>query len=185
MFERFTQAARSVVVRAQDEARALRHDEITPDHLLLAILVVPHHPVAALLEQAGLDHATVRRDLRRFGEADAAALAAIGVDLDAVRDRVEATFGPDALEPRARRRGLLRRALFPSTHLPFTRAAKDVLEQSLREALALGQRHLGVEHIALGLVADGCTPGARTLSRLGVDPERFRSRLLDGLRGAA
>jgi ATP-dependent Clp protease ATP-binding subunit ClpA len=184
MFERFTQSARAVVVSAQDEARALGHEEISPDHLLLAILATDD-PAADRLREAGLDHATLRRDLRRFGEADAAALATVGVDLDAVRERVEAVFGPDALERRTQRRSLLRRALFPSTHLPFTRAAKDVLEQSLREALALHHRHLGVEHIALGLVADGRAPAARTLTRLGVDPGRFRDRLLDNLRGAA
>src|SRR2546427_2359504 len=38
MFERFTERAREVVVLAQDEARALRHNYIGTEHLLLGLL---------------------------------------------------------------------------------------------------------------------------------------------------
>ena len=38
MFERFTERARQVVVLAQDEARALSHDYIGTEHLLLGLL---------------------------------------------------------------------------------------------------------------------------------------------------
>jgi ATP-dependent Clp protease ATP-binding subunit ClpA len=38
MFERFTEAARQVVVMAQDEAGALRHNHIGTEHLLLGLL---------------------------------------------------------------------------------------------------------------------------------------------------
>ena len=38
MFERFTERARQVVVLAQDEARALGHDYIGTEHLLLGLL---------------------------------------------------------------------------------------------------------------------------------------------------
>jgi ATP-dependent Clp protease ATP-binding subunit ClpC len=38
MFERFTERARQAVVRAQDEARLLRHDSIGTEHLLLGLL---------------------------------------------------------------------------------------------------------------------------------------------------
>src|SRR2546423_1854471 len=37
-FERFTGRARSVIVLAQDRARALRHDRIEPEHVLLGLL---------------------------------------------------------------------------------------------------------------------------------------------------
>ena len=39
MFERFTASARRVVVLAQDEARALDHDHIGTEHLLLALVL--------------------------------------------------------------------------------------------------------------------------------------------------
>jgi ATP-dependent Clp protease ATP-binding subunit ClpA len=38
MFERFTERARQVVINAQDEARALRHNFIGTEHLLLGLL---------------------------------------------------------------------------------------------------------------------------------------------------
>ena len=39
----------------------------------------------------------------------------------------------------------------PSGHIPFTPAAKMILELTLREAVALHDSHIGVEHIALAL----------------------------------
>ena len=38
MFERFTERARQVVVLAQDEARALKHNYIGTEHILLGLL---------------------------------------------------------------------------------------------------------------------------------------------------
>src|SRR2546430_1836894 len=37
----------------------------------------------------------------------------------------------------------------PSGHIPFTPAAKMILELTLREAVALHDSHIGVEHVAL------------------------------------
>ena len=38
MFERFTDRARAVVIRAQDEARGLEHNYIGTEHLLMGVL---------------------------------------------------------------------------------------------------------------------------------------------------
>lgn len=60
MFERFTDRARLVVVRAQEEARMLDHDHIGPGHLLLAL--IPSGGVAPkALESMGIDLAVVRQ----------------------------------------------------------------------------------------------------------------------------
>jgi len=69
---------------------------------------------------------------------DADALEAIGIDLSAVRDRVEAAFGAGALdrEP-ARRRG--RSATRGA--VPFSRRARKSVELSLRESLRLRHVH--------------------------------------------
>ena len=50
MFERFTERARQVVVLAQDEARALRHDYIGTEHLLLGLLREEEGVAARALE---------------------------------------------------------------------------------------------------------------------------------------
>ncbi|PST49283.1 ATP-dependent Clp protease ATP-binding subunit ClpC [Bifidobacterium callitrichos] len=68
MFERFTDRARRVIVLAQEEARALQHNYIGTEHLLLGLI--------------------------REGEGVAAkALAAKGVELDATRKQVEEMIG--------------------------------------------------------------------------------------------
>ncbi len=146
MFERFTKDARQVVVLAQDECRALRHQSIGTVHLLLA-LSAGEGTGALALRDHGLEPADLRARVRRMtgsGEApiDSAALAAIGIDLDEVRRAVEAAFGEGALEGGRVVRG----------HIPFTPQAKKVLELSLRCALALKQKHISSGHVLLGLL---------------------------------
>ena len=117
MFERFTDAARAAVVGAQAEARALGHGWIGTEHLLLAVVQDPDRPVARQLAGLGLTHDRLHAEVvTTLGghHDDGSALRDLGIDLDAVRARVEEQFGPGALDlPPARarqgRRGLLRR----------------------------------------------------------------------------
>lgn len=187
MFERFTPAARGVVVGAQQQARALRHTEILAEHLLLAVLADETSAGAAVLTELGAGREELVRELTALGGADEQALREIGVDLVAVRERAEAAFGPGALErPRPERAGLRRRmAWLGADHLRFADAAKRGLEQSLHQALALGSRSLTTDHILLGLLADDREPAAHALVRLGVDPGTVRSRVREHLQRAA
>ncbi|HEU5356766.1 MAG TPA: Clp protease N-terminal domain-containing protein [Actinocrinis sp.] len=61
-----------------------------------------------------------------------------------------------------------------SGHLPFTPAAKQVLELTLLEAARLNSSYIGSGHVLLGLIREGHGSGARVLSALGVDLERAR-----------
>jgi len=71
MFERFTERARQVVVLAQDEARALRHNYIGTEHLLLGLLREEEGLAARVLEQFGVEIDAVRAMVRnRVGEGD-------------------------------------------------------------------------------------------------------------------
>ena len=109
MFERFTDSARNVVVQAQEAARRLGHNHIGCEHLLLAAAMVDE-PAGAILRDHGITPERIEAEiLRGIGRGYAAdpvdplrdldheALAAIGIDLDEVRARLEAAFGPDAL----------------------------------------------------------------------------------------
>jgi hypothetical protein len=131
MFERFTAGARQIVVRAQSEARQLDHGFIGCEHLLLALLA-GDEPAADVLREHELTPERVRAELIRMmgvpparpadllNVLDREALAAIGIDLDVVRSRIEATFGPGALTRatltprRNRRRGLRSRLRRPA-----------------------------------------------------------------------
>jgi ATP-dependent Clp protease ATP-binding subunit ClpC len=68
MFERFTDQARSVIVRAQEQAASLQHNYIGTEHILLGLIA----------EQQGLA---------------ASALASLDIRLDAVRDQVVQIIG--------------------------------------------------------------------------------------------
>jgi ATP-dependent Clp protease ATP-binding subunit ClpA len=121
-----------------------------------------------MLAQWGIAGGDVRADVERIvgrGEPDldAEALASIGIDLDAIRARVEDAFGPGALSRRRCRRGVM------ALGLPFTRHAKKALELALREAVAVGDRHIGSEHVLVGLIRAGDGVAARILSARGVD----------------
>jgi ATP-dependent Clp protease ATP-binding subunit ClpA len=163
MFNRFTKPARAVVELAQAEAAALEAERIGTEHLLLGLAVEQ----SAVLDPLGLSHATLRAELERApGGLDAEALASIGIDLDEVRRRVEESFGPGALGGRR------------SGHRPFSPGAKKALELALREALALGDRHIGPEHILLGVMRDPGEPVSELLRRHGQTPEVVRAAVL-------
>jgi ATP-dependent Clp protease ATP-binding subunit ClpA len=154
MFERFTDKARTVVVRAQQDARERGDSVIDTGHLLRALLAVPDTLALMVLEGFSVRRADVEADLATRtaaptggSGADADALAALGIDLDEVRRRVEEAFGPGALE---RAREPKRR--FLGGHIPFAKEAKKALELSLREALALKHNYIGTEHMLLGLL---------------------------------
>ena len=237
MFERFTPDARTVVVHAQEHARRLGHRYIGCEHLLLAVTATGQ-PAGAVLRERGITPEHVEADIVRrvglgggaglFGDLDRDALSAIGIDLDAVRARIEASFGAEALTragnamhrgPRTSRLNprraippsLLRRwhrrrrrpapaasvpaspatgryqaiGAVPSGHLPFTARAKKSLENSLREAEAMHDQHIGVEHLALGLIRmdGGLVP--QILQALGASGPALRAAILDRYRQAS
>jgi ATP-dependent Clp protease ATP-binding subunit ClpC len=144
VFERFNEQARQVVVLAQDEARALRHNYIGTEHLLLALLREEEGFAARVLESFEIDLEDVRAMVARIvGQGD------------------EVTTG----------------------QIPFTPRGKKVLELSLQEALSLGQRYIGTEHILLGLIRENNGVGARVLAELGADPQAVRNEVPGRLSG--
>ena len=60
MFERFTELARKAVVLAQDEARALKHNYIGTEHLLLGLLRLPESVGYRVLVDLGANPEEVR-----------------------------------------------------------------------------------------------------------------------------
>ncbi len=230
MFERFGPDAKVTVVDAQKHARRLGHNYIGGEHILLAA-VSQRSAASAILATHGITPEYVEAEITRrvrpgagagadlFGSLDRDALAAIGIDLDTVRARIEASFGPQALaqadfalqrgtklEPRpagslrsrlnprralpprlihgwhrganrygdrrlpgvtppsparpAGGPGRSRAAAPPNGHIPFTPAAKRILELTLRETLQLHDSTIGIEHITLALtvVKHGMVP---------------------------
>jgi ATP-dependent Clp protease ATP-binding subunit ClpA len=63
--------------------------------------------------------------------------------------------------------------------------AKRALERARREALALGDQHIGVEHVLLGLLDPKNNMAVELLRRLDTDPDVIRVRVLADLGKAA
>jgi ATP-dependent Clp protease ATP-binding subunit ClpC len=99
------------------------------------------------------------------GGTAARALESLGVTLDAAREQVREIVG----EGQQAQTG----------HIPFTPRAKKVLELSLREALSLGDDHIGTEHLLLGLLAEADGVGAQIVVRLGASPRAVRDKVIE------
>lgn len=183
MFERFTEAARAVVVDAQQQARQLNHHEIRAEHLLIGVFTDRESVGGSVLRDLGLTYQRLAEEVAALGAADGDALRVLGIDLTAVRARAEAAFGRGALDqPRPRRTGLLSLAIRSNGgYLPFATSAKRALGLSLRQALRLQHSYISTDHILLGLLARDREPAARTLARLGVDPALVRDTVRDRL----
>jgi ATP-dependent Clp protease ATP-binding subunit ClpA len=200
MFERFTSEARTVVVRAREESERLAHGHVGTEHLLLGMLDPDAGAVAALLRDAGVDPARVRDAIARLQPAppsilsdeEAEALRTVGIDVDAVLARIEASFGPDALlAPEQGRWGRRRqrwgrdRGRRPGGRSKITPRVRKVLELSLREAIRLRHDSIDGEHLLLGLLREGRGLGVRVLVDAGVDLEQLRRTATASLRRAA
>ena len=200
MPERLTGDARQVVACASEQARRLGHGFIGGEHLLYG-LACAGGEAGAVLRERGVTPERVEAEFVRligpentasgslFDTLDRDALTTIGIDLDTVRQRIEAAFGPAALAPDAPapRRWRRSRPGWPAPvtgHLPLTRRAKKCLEGSRREAQAHSSGHLGAEHIALALLAMDDGVPHRILSAIGASAPRLGAEIRDRCRKA-
>ena len=97
---------RTVMFHADTHARRLGHRHMGTEHFLLALAYIDA-PAARVLRELGVTPDRVEEEIVRraglgagaalFAGLDPGALATVGVDLDAVRDRIEASFGAGAL----------------------------------------------------------------------------------------
>jgi ATP-dependent Clp protease ATP-binding subunit ClpA len=195
MLERFTKPARQVVLGAREQARELGHHFVGTEHILLALLATEgSDPAVEALRESGVEVATVRADIMRIvghGERtdddqddfDAEALRAIGIDPDAVRAKLEETFGAGAMDwLRTPDRSSSRHG---SRRIGFTRRGKKVLELSLREAVRLHYGYIDTPHILLGLLREGRGIAVHVLRNSGVNVTELRRRVLASLDQAA
>jgi ATP-dependent Clp protease ATP-binding subunit ClpC len=152
MFETFTDRARVVVVQAQEEARAHRHDSIGTGHVLLGLI--------------------------RGEGVGPKALDSLGISLDTVRQQVEELIGQRQEALRDAEELIAAARQGQQAKIPFQPEAKKVLELSLQESRALGHHYVGTEHILLGLIREGDGVAARVLAQLGADPDRAREQVV-------
>src|SRR6266480_2736566 len=115
-FDKFTERARKVLSLAQEEAQRFQHTYIGTEHLLLGIV-------------------------RENEVVTAKVLSNLGVDLNKVRNAVEASIG--------------RGDRIVLGEIGLTPRAKKVIELAVDEARRLNHHYIGTEHLLLGLVREG------------------------------
>jgi hypothetical protein len=199
MTRTFAEDANAIVVQAYEHAIRLWHPYLGGEHLLLA-LAAAGQPAGAVAREHGVTPGRVEAEIVRmsggglFGDLDRGALAAVGVDIDAVRATTEASFGREALTRAARavhpkRRWFdPRRAAFAGrdgAFLPLGPGAGQALHGARKAAQARGAAPpFGVEDLALGILAvsDGLAPSI--LSALGASGPTLSAAIRDPRRPA-
>jgi hypothetical protein len=144
-----TAEARAAVQFARDEARGAGSRVVGTEHLLLGVLHAEGSPGVRILEGEGVNVDSARGCLEPTLAEEDRAIAVTATDTAAAA----AATGVSPL-------------------------ARACLEQSLRETVRRGDRHLGVEHLLLAIVSRADGGAARTLERLGTSAETIR-RLLE------
>lgn len=193
-----TPAARAIHRGAFEHAIRLGHPYMGSEHFLLA-LAGADHPAGAVLRAYGVTPGRVEEQIVRlsgsglFGDLDRDALASVGIDVEAVVDRVSRSLGPVALhkasraafrERRVRWWDPRRRYVGPGAHmngrfLPAGTALPQILHHAHLEEQARQGSQIDVQHLALGLlsVTRGLAPSV--LAALGVSVPELRAALAE------
>jgi ATP-dependent Clp protease ATP-binding subunit ClpA len=198
VFERFTEQAHRVLDLAREEAERSGHRYLGPEHVLLGVLAERHSPAGRALQARGMELAAARTALLRLARrgvvpaprpSDADLLATLGVDLEAVRQTTEQTFGARALGEATwrvtRRRGWRGERVLWTPLCGPPLVAKRALHLASQQASALGHQQVRPEHLLLGVLEDARQPsgpvaGSRRHRRI-----TARVGLSDGYRGGA
>jgi ATP-dependent Clp protease ATP-binding subunit ClpA len=140
-----------------DEARRLGQRTVGTEHVLLALTRDPGGNASTILRQLDVSHGDIAESPCLAGtptrRIDPDALAALGIDLETIRERLDETFGPGALEQ--------------------TRAGCLGIMPRLKMALAYAVDYAGDgpvqdEHMLLGLLSVPDSLAAHILSEFGV-----------------
>jgi len=215
MWDRLSPAAREVMSLALTESEQLGHGYLGDEHVLLGLLRGQASRASSLLRGHGLDLASARAELQRLSAAglmprsrvdDAGALRAVGIDVEAVRQRLVTAFGAEAVGAaiwRASRRPWWRgggRRRTPLCGPPFFAKRAMYLASCYaesRDAAAVTPEHLlygvlrdlddpygaplgrrGRKHLAqLGWAIGPVNPASALLQAHDIDPVRLRSEL--------
>ncbi len=215
MWDRLSPAAREVMSLALTESEQLGHGYVGDEHVIIGLLRGQAGRASSLLRGHGLDLASARAELQRLSAAglmprsrvdDAGALRAVGIDVEAVRQRLVTAFGAEAVGAavwRASRRPWWRgggRRRTPLCGPPFFAKRAMYLASCYaesRDAAAVTPEHLlygvlrdlddpygaplgrrGRKHLAqLGWAIGPVNPASALLQAHDIDPVRLRSEL--------
>ena len=147
---KFAADARTIVRRAETEARAEGSRSIEAEHLLLALTLQHDTDAVRVLNAAGLDHDTLRVALDGQSRD---ALAAAGVEL-----------GDDVPPPRQ---------VSDGQHLRIGQSGKLALQRALVASTKRGDRRLETSHLLVGILRADHGTVPRALAHTQVDGQHL------------
>ncbi len=155
--------AEPYLLAGADEARRLGHNYIGTEHILSLLVRDPDGGATRLLGRLDVSPEAVEAALACWlvettpaAKIDPQALAELGIDFDMVRERLEQTFGPGALE--RTRSGCL--GICPRLKLALAYALDQAADAPL-----------GDENVLVGMLSVPGSVAARVLARQGVSLE--------------
>lgn len=138
MWQRFTEKARQIVFRAQEQAGQFGTPYVTPEHLLLGMTFVEGNMGLRILES-------------------------LGFPSQEIRDEIEAQLPHDV--------GTM------GEDLALTPRSKKVVDFAYVAAKELKHDHIGGEHLLLGILSEGESTAAATLTKHEITPGRVKEQL--------
>jgi ATP-dependent Clp protease ATP-binding subunit ClpA len=150
-----------------EEARMLGHNYVGTEHILSLLTRNADGRATRLLARLGVGSVAVEQALACWlpnrwptAKIDPQALATLGIDFDTVRERLDESFGPGALE--RTRSGCL--GICPRLKLALAHALDYAAESPL-----------GDQHVLLGMLSVPDCVAARVLAELGVTRETVQA----------
>ena len=137
-FEKFSESAQGVLSHAQQEVQLLRSNYIGTEHILLGLL-------------------------RESDSVAAKVLSNLGVELTAIRSKVEFIIGPGER--------------LASGEIPLTDRAKKVIELAVDESRRSDHHNIDTQHLLIGLLREGDGIAAGLLRSVGVNEKRVRGEV--------
>ncbi len=141
---------------ARKEADRLGHDYISGEHLLLGIIALGQGVAANVLWK-------------------------LGIELDAMRPRVDAMVGSGPEEVPIKRFFGRLGVRKPWDSFPYTPRFKKILSLAGKESQDLNHSYVGTEHLLLGILHEGESIAARVLDEFGVNLIMVRRGILEEL----
>jgi ATP-dependent Clp protease ATP-binding subunit ClpA len=169
---RFSAAARQAMTLADTEAERLRHEYLGPEHVLAGLARLTGSRAARILAASGLTGEAVSAALDAQvsagllpgpGRNQADLLRSLGIDLNQVRQALEASFGPEAVAAASRRPAGRtwwgrRRTACSGPLAGKAMLAKRAFGFAAEEASRAGQPEVRPEHLLLGVLRDAQQP---------------------------
>jgi ATP-dependent Clp protease ATP-binding subunit ClpA len=167
----FTVEGQRIALRAASLCTELEHPAVGTEHLLLAMLEVPSLG-AGVLQAAGATAERVRSevaDRTRHYLSDDEALRALGIEAAAVRQRIEAAFGPDSLVTEPAWTDLALQVRID--------AAQEADAYSVAHALPMAERVVGTDWLFLALLDHEEGVASQVIAAVGVDQAEARAEI--------